>query len=470
MTKQIGRAYRGNRRRSWLLAIAVVVIVAVAIPLTSALAGSGAQKYYTLGFDANGATAAKSICVGDTVDVTMRLSNVAKSQTLGSARVIFPSFVTAQETPSTTQGSITRSGNEVVVQGMDLSAKTGYATFTVTLRADSAGTLTFSDGGSGTVTVKQANQFNDSSGDANLFEVKPGTSLPTLTAEVCTGTISGTIWQDTDENGAPGPTASEPRQPFNVFLYAKSGSTYSVPRTTQAAADGTYTFPNVPLNKTYLVCESDNNPGSPPRVWAQTTPTATQQKCKTDGRESSGWEFLFTASVSDKHFGNVPAVDAQCTSPFQGGVEGNFEYKAKLYTVGGNCKVGELVMLTYTSQQNALVATLHPTSATTGTTFPVIEWIKWTGLPGSQNPVTLRYDDVAPYGDVTREMPMCLYDPRPKPITDPFGLTEVDEATNPIFPAADPAHTSCMIVSTDSAGGTYEAYVYSKVDGYRSTG
>ncbi len=414
-----------------------------------------AQKYYTLGFDASGATATKSICVGDTVDVTMRLSNNAKSQTLGSARVIFPSFVTVQGvTANTCLAARTQPCGEGWLQGVHRQAQGRRGRL-----------LQFTDGSTGlpgTVTVKQANQFNDSTGDANLFEVDPETSLPTLTAALCIGTISGRIWQDTDENGQPGP--NENPQAFNVYLYEKTTAGYGTPRTTTASQTGVYTFSNVPLNKTYLVCESDPLAG----VWAQSTPPATPPpppKCATDGRESNGWEFLFGQSVNDKHFGNVPAVNAQCNEAFQGGVEGNFQYQAKLHAVNGDCKTGELVMLTYTSQQNGLVATLHPTNTTAGTKFPVIEWIKWTGLTGTaQNPVTLRYDDIAPYGDATREMPMCKFDPRPD--GDSFGLNDATD----IFPEATPVHTSCMIVSTDSAGGTYEAYVYSEVDGYRSTG
>ncbi len=52
--------------------------------------------------------------------------------------------------------------------------------------------------------------------------------------------------------------------------------------------------------------------------------------------------------------------------------------------------------------------------------------------------------------------------------TEPFVL---DANADDVLPPATERHgasTSCMIVSTEAAGGTYEAYVYSKVDGWKS--
>ena len=149
-------------------------------------------------------------------------------------------------------------------------------------------------------------------------------------------------------------------------------------------------------------------------------------------------------------------------------VTAGFEYEARLTLPEGTCKTGTLVMLTY-QNGGARVATLHPPAgAPAGTKYPAVERFKWTGVGTAQNPITLYYDDVSPYDGVDKRlMPMCTGDPRPDPVGAPYAL-----GSNPdsVLPPADPAHTSCMIVSTESAGngGTYEAYVFSRVDGWKS--
>ena len=280
----------------------------------------------------------------------------------------------------------------------------------------------------------------------------------------CYGTISGTVWQDTNENATRDATPPEPVQggvPIN--LYKKTLAGWSLSKSVPSATDGTYTLPMVRFGRTYLVCEH------PVGVWVQSKPSVATPPCETNGNKANGYALTsFAASVTGEDFGNVPAVMPKCDSTFTGGsTDGTFDYTAQLTAGTSGCKNSALVMVTY-NDGTRRVATLHPAgNAGTGcpgpTCLSVVERIRWGNLPLKQNPITLRYDDTYPYGDVTQEMPMCIRDPRPDPVNHPFVL-----GSNPasVLPAP---HTSCMIISTETAG-TYEAYIYSSVDGYRGDG
>ena len=454
MTHQVRTAFRRHRARTWGLAIvAIVLVAAIAIPIAS----SNSNKYYTLAYgDGSGA---KTICTEDTVAVTLKLSNKAQSQSLGSADVTFPGSVVsvqAAPAPTTSKGTISSSGNKVSLRNLSLPATTGFVTFTVTVRADTVGANKPI-----TAVAKQSNNFNDAGGEANLFQLKPGTSFPKLTVQGCYGTIDGTIWNDTNENGVTDGAAQEPRQGFQVFLYKKTDSDYVfVKSVTADGSTGQYTIPTVLLNKEYLVCERDPSAAS----WSQTVPPTASPPCEDKGNEANGYALNFTTSVTGKDFGNVAAVEPTCGSTFSGAaLEGTFEYTAQLSLPDGvsACKSGDLVMFTYNSGSN-LVATLHPIGNPGGAKYPVVERIRWDGLGSAQNPVTLYYDDAFPYdGADKRLMLECTSDPRDG---SEFGLGPSPESV------LTDDHTSCMIQSTDFAGGQYEAYVFSSVDGWKSTG
>jgi hypothetical protein len=430
--------------------LAVVALAAVAIPIASGTS----DKYYTLAFgDGSGS---KTLCLGDTVAITLKLSNKATTQSLGSADVTFPSVLDVETAPAPTSsaGTISITGNKVSLRNLSLPSKTGAVTFTVTVSADSIGSNKQI-----TAIVKQSNNFNDTGGSANLFTLKPGTSLPKVTVQGCYGTIEGTIWNDSNEDGQIGAAAVEPRQGFTVNLYKKVGTGYVfVKSATADSGTGTYTIGQVLLGKDYLVCEQPT--GGP---WSQTTPDGATPPCEGNGNEPNGHAFSFTASVTGKDFGNVPAVEPTCGTTFSGtALVGTFEYTAQLSLPEGVevCKDEDLVMFTYASG-STLVATLHPEGAGDGTKYPVVERIRWTGLGGAQNTVTLSYDDVAPYdGADKRLMLQCDSDPR----DGEFGLGPNPDSVLPT------GETSCLIEATYSAGGKYQAYVFSNVDGWKSTG
>ena len=174
----------------------------------------------------------------------------------------------------------------------------------------------------------------------------------------------------------------------------------------------------------------------------------------------------------------LPTTSFSCsdTSPMSGvgfaGTGGTLEYRAVLVAkADGTCKSGDAVMYSQTSAGNHFYATLYPVTANPANLYAVVENIHWTGITGSaQNPVTLQYDDIAPYDGVDttsipgndgwRTMLRCASDPRPDP--DGFSL-----GTPPADPGMPTGETTCMLRSTDIAGGIFDGWLYSLVDGSR---
>ena len=189
--------------------------------------------------------------------------------------------------------------------------------------------------------------------------------------------------------------------------------------------------------------------------------------------DSSG--LPFSASYTTFCF-TLPTVRFSCNAPMSGigfaGSGGTLEYRAVLVAENGLCKTGDAVMYSQTSPGNDFYATLYPVTPNTANNYAVVENIRWTGITGNlQNPVRLRYDDIAPYDGVDtasiggndgwRTMLLCGNDPRPD--LDGFGLGGGD----PGMPAGE---TTCMLRSTDIAGGGYDAWLFSTIDGGRGAG
>ena len=164
----------------------------------------------------------------------------------------------------------------------------------------------------------------------------------------------------------------------------------------------------------------------------------------------------------------LPTLEADCDSPMQGtsfpGAGGTVTYRAQFVAQGGDCKDGEFVMYSNAPAPSTFFATLFPV-VPGGPDFEVVENIQWTGIAGNaQNPVTLWYDDTPPFdGADKRTMVMCDSDPRPDPIGDPFNL----DGNDPGLPGT---HTTCMLRSTDIAGGSYDSWLYTTIDGGRGMG
>ena len=163
-----------------------------------------------------------------------------------------------------------------------------------------------------------------------------------------------------------------------------------------------------------------------------------------------------------------------CDEPFSGhelgATVGTVEYSAQLEANDGQCKDQNVVMFSLVPGTNQVFAQLSPVG--TGENYEVVEHIQWSGITfDKQNPVELWYDDVPPYGDdKTVKLPVCNSDPRDA--ATPFELP----GDAPHIGLMPDDHTSCMLESTDSAGGAgadnraYEAWIFSTVDGGRGMG
>jgi hypothetical protein len=139
---------------------------------------------------------------------------------------------------------------------------------TVQLNASTLGDLFFD------ALVKQANDFNDTGGSANLFS---NPTFPKLAVEGCVGTISGRVWNDSDESKTK-QSSERAQNNWTVRLLRKNTTTgeYTTLESDTPiwSTDGLYTFTDVPLNKDYIVCEA--KPASGPdaaKDWSQTTDT-----------------------------------------------------------------------------------------------------------------------------------------------------------------------------------------------------
>jgi hypothetical protein len=188
---------------------------------------------------------------------------------------------------------------------------------------------------------------------------------------------------------------------------------------------------------------------------------------------------FFVASITTFCYVPLNTATPSCDTPFNGidfnGTGGTAEYFAQLVGVNGGCKTGNVVMYSYTEGTNKLFAALYPVTPG-GPLYEVVEHIHWTGITGnSQNMITLRYDDIAPYDGVDtagipgndgwRVMKFCDDDPRPDPTAAPFDLG----GNTPGMPAGE---TTCILQSTDSAGTllsglSKDAWLFSFVDGAR---
>jgi hypothetical protein len=460
MTQQVRNGYRNHRKATWGLALALIVaIAAVAIPIAS----GASDKTYTL------AVSPASICSSSTpgeASTVVTITNTAKSATLGSMEISFP----LNSISTVSRGTVRQEATRDVIQGLNNLnlAKNAPLNITVTFKAN----VTFGPTNI-TAVVKQANNFNDSSGTANLFE-NP-TPWPQLTVGGCV-TVSGTVYLDNDGDGtydSTGSPADAVQSGWSVSLYNTSTSG-RVGNPTLSGADGIYTIKDVPIGQNYKVCVQ---PPANSGAWSQTTPPGTA--CSAESSATPAGKVitnLQAATATGNDFGVEQTVTPSCngtfSAPLIGMGTGIVDYRAQLTAPPGTngCKAS-VVMYSYLDSSGKPYATIHPPATSTDTTdYWVVERLRWkVDKSGAQNPVTLQYDDSKPYGDNMSTMKMCTADPR-------LAGQDFQLAVNPatVMPsgtnADGVAHTTCMIQSTDLPSGAtynYEAYTVSIVDGLK---
>ena len=292
-------------------------------------------------------------------------------------------------------------------------------------------------------------------------------------------TITGTVWKDLDQDGSfVDEPAEEKVSGATVRLYSGSGFV-----TATTDSDGFYTF-TTPSLANYTVCLV-----KPVTPLGETKPTsgATCPPAGTATDELSVGYAIANLAVNGSagnDFGlDYPTVTSVCgqtitvASPFGN----NFVYEVKIDENSGTKCSASYVMATGPNADP--FALLHPVT-TGGTAAEVIEKITWTVPAAGQDPVVeLVYDDSSPFGNTKTPMILCKVDPR-----NPSALFDLLPSVTPadILPAGGTldgtpgftAHTSCLISATVSAPPPpapspavriYTAWVYSSVDGWRST-
>jgi hypothetical protein len=176
MTQQIHGTYRRHRKGTWGLALLLALVVAA---IVSPFASGGGNKTYSIGL--NPASQCASSTDGATSTV-VTLKDTSNSQGLGSAELLFPAgsvYSTSLGTYLSNQSGTPYDAGTADVIGplnnLNLSPG-GSVNITVTFKAGS-------HTGPVEAVVKQANQFNDNVGTANLF-TNP-TTWPQLNVATC---------------------------------------------------------------------------------------------------------------------------------------------------------------------------------------------------------------------------------------------------------------------------------------------
>lgn len=486
MTHQVRKGYRNHRRATWGLAIVLVIaIAAVVIPIAS----GAADKTYTMQFGTTPVTptppttgnsaAAQTLCAGNSyTSVQVQITNTAKSSSLGSANVTFPTNVTLSGTPSFVSGApatatISRNLNVVSIRELSL-AKTGVVTISVALSTPNtpAGPLPV------TAVVKQSNDFNDSgqNPDANIFAT-PAT-FPTLDVQTCTAPISGKVYLDRDSNGSFGVSGSStsdvPKQGWSVTLSRKTGTnTYTQVGSTSTDANGDYSLTGQ-IGSDHKVCVTASTADSS-GAWGLREPTgntvcgriSTTSDSTSAGALISG---LSASGASGLNFGVVPvtglfgATDTATTS--------NGDYSVTAATTTTKPK-DRYVQETWNDGGKAFFtfSPLVPCTQSCGKVYlleTLTGEVDQSALSGKQ--ARLLYDDVAPYqaSDYV-EMPYCKNDPRPAD----WGTGGTDIITTDILPTGA---TSCIVVGTQEIIGgatpkvAFSFLVFTSFDGGRGVG
>ena len=472
MTHHVRNSYRHHRKAT--LGVATVLVVATAavvIPLANA-----AEKTYTMSVNPTSMCAPATDGGASTV-VTLR--NTGSPQTAGSAEIYFPAgSVHAVDLPwQARTGTSPSSGGTKDIVYLNNMNMAPNQTRTITVRFKR--TANFST--TITAALKQANQFNDSGGGANLFSVQGG--FPTLRVVQCV-TVSGRVYQDrnldnTYTTGTGAFLNSDVPKEWTVKLFGKDAgapaSSYAlVAQTTSSGPSsqdpGKYTFTQVPGLRDYRICVLAAGADTSTK-WATQIPTGNTECAPiSTGGPNTAANRLPNLSQDQltQDFQVVPVV-----GPFgQGSNSTVGGYQVIAGTNSGQKPPDFYVQDTWVDQNGGTNFRFSPIGGTCtqncSQKIYLLERltadIELSKLAGQQ--ATLKYDDLPPFLDSQlKPMPYCNIDPRSSP-TPPFTL-----ATSGVLPGSD---TSCIVTGQQTvvAGAKVTAVyqVYTAYDGGRRIG
>jgi hypothetical protein len=474
MTHQVRKGYRNHRRATWGLAIVLVVaIAAVVIPIAT----GASDKTFTLTVSPN--PVCSSTTDGD-ASTTVKLTNTARTQTLGSVQIYFPPnsiHTTSRGTllANSTSSFFTGRRDIVAIDDLNLS-KGSVLSLAVSFKS---GTFT----GEVSATAKQSNKFNDTQGGANLFELDPSQGAwPRLDVVACV-TVQGRVYVDRNQDGFYSTNGSNSDigvisdfpKAWSVELFRKeSGSYPATPfRTaTSSATDGMYTLAQVPVGGDYKVCVTALGTDAS-SAWALRVPVGNTQcgALSSSSDSSSAANLLSELSgpgpVTGQDFGAVPV-----TGPFGASdtsTVGGYSVTGASNTTKADQRYVQETWVDENGRTNFRFAPVFPCSPPQDCTKKIylLESLKadvaLTTLAGDQ--ARLFYDDDPSFYEVQLEvMPYCLVDPR-------AGQPSGSLATSGVLPSGA---TSCIVTGSQAVtpGGKVhvEFLVYSSFDGQRQTG
>jgi hypothetical protein len=181
---------------------------------------------------------------------------------------------------------------------------------------------------------------------------------------------------------------------------------------------------------------------------------------------NQGWNVTLSGTTTGKDFAFVPGAESICHAPQS--THPNYQIQ-----LAEPCKPDQTFIVSYTNGDGNRIASVTPVRNDLPR-IPMVEKITWS-LPTDGHQLTLIYDDILPYGTQSTALPgdgptdalTCKLDPR----ASEFGLNSLYDTYGAESDAVlRTGQTSCLIeATTSSADGTYVAYIYSAIDGWRST-
>ena len=266
------------------------------------------------------------------------------------------------------------------------------------------------------------------------------------------GSVSGTVYQDLNRNGENDDSSTQSGWAVNLY----QGTT--LVKTTTSGSGGFYTFSlQLATGSQYTICEVP-----PSGTWAQTQPSPSSTSvCSKAGELLKGYRFTPTSATQQitGDFGNVTSLPCT-TGPF-----GEPNYQIQF----AECKPNQsYVFDSGTTPAGKPFVSVWAADQTNTTEVPLVERITWPyDVSMGQNQFAVLYTDAFPFDLAALEaMQYCKLDPRDGSEFTLQPQYQTSASKGDILPGTE---TSCLISTTESADATFVAYVYSDIDGLRTT-
>jgi hypothetical protein len=275
-------------------------------------------------------------------------------------------------------------------------------------------------------------------------------------ARVPDAKVTGKTYIDRNSNGQL--DATEATSGGWVVRAYLGSSTTPFTSTTSSSSGGTYQL-SLPTTFTYTLCVVP-----PSGTWDQTVPAPGVAKLAADELANCRTVPGLSGDSQNNDFAGVQAnTVASCSNP--AGFANKYEFQVQCGKLSGTD-----FFTAYWTDGGVQKVLIHPVPDNrAGAANPLVEKITWNYPGDAQNLITIVYDDdpTGGYGDTTKVMKLCGKDPR-TPGSE-FGL---GADTSGVLPTGE---TSCLLESRTlldpnaPSGKRYVAYIYSEIDGFRST-